>query len=46
MTLALDNIWLLPAAIGVVGVYYFAMRDLAPNTGVMNTVTPNKVTKD
>ena len=32
MATALSYIWLLPIAVGVVGVYYFAMLDLAPKT--------------
>lgn len=34
MTIALNHIWLLPVAIGVFGVYYFARKDLlsAPST--------------
>lgn len=32
MTIALQYIWLLPVAIGICGVYFFAMKDLSPNT--------------
>ncbi|WP_299280417.1 hypothetical protein [uncultured Tateyamaria sp.] len=30
MNLLLDYFWMLPVAIGVAGVYHFAMQDLAP----------------
>ena len=31
MSIALQYIWVLPVAIGVAGVFYFAMKDLGPH---------------
>ncbi len=31
MDVALSYIWIIPVAIGVVGAYYFAMKDLKSN---------------
>lgn len=43
MTLALDYIWMLPVAIGIAGVFYFAMKDLAPKA---STAHPKAKTKE
>ncbi|WP_268247470.1 hypothetical protein [Roseobacter sp. MH60115] len=42
MTIALDYIWVLPVAIGVVGVYCFARMDLVSEA---STVLPKAKTK-
>lgn len=34
MSIALQYIWLLPIAIGISGVYYFAVQDLEPKASV------------
>lgn len=42
MSIALNNIWLLPVAIGVLGVYYFARQDLVSEA---STAHPKAKTK-